>query len=66
MGRTGRPQEGAGKEGYVELIVDTKQNPKDETDFSGTYELIVFRFRGEQDPDGETLKASGKVSCSVG
>lgn len=61
-----REQEGAGKEGYVELIVETRQNPDDETDFSGTYELIVFRFQSEQGPDGQTLKANGKVSCSVG
>jgi hypothetical protein len=61
-----REREGTGKEGYVELFVETKQNPNDETDFSGTYELIVFRFLSEQDPDGRTLKAKGKVSCSVG
>ena len=59
-------REGTGKEGYVELFVETKQNSKDETDFSGTYELIVFRFLGEKDPDGQTIKAKGKVKCSVG
>lgn len=61
-----RESENTGKEGYVELFIETKQNPKDETDFSGTYELIVFRFLGDQDADGNTLKAKGKVSCSVG
>lgn len=61
-----RERPGDGLHGYMELVVETKQNPDDETDFSGTYELIVFRFQSEQDPDGQTLKANGKVSCSVG
>ena len=61
-----RERDGTGKEGYAELFIETKRNSKDDTDFSGTYELIVFRFLGEQDPEGKTLKAKGKVSCSVG
>ena len=61
-----REQEGAGKEGYVELIVDTKQNPDDETDFSGTYELIVYYMLTANASEGKTFKAKGTVSCSVG
>jgi hypothetical protein len=52
--------------GYTELVVETKQNPKDETDFSGTYELTVYHMLTANASEGTTLKSKGKVSCSVG
>jgi hypothetical protein len=61
-----RERDGTGKEGNAELFIETRRVSKGDTDFSGTYELIVFRFLGEHDPEGKTIKAKGKVSCSVG
>lgn len=61
-----RERTGEGLHGYVELVVETKQNPKDETDFAGTYELTVYHLTSESDSEGKTLKAKGKVACSVG
>jgi hypothetical protein len=61
-----RERPGEGLHGYVELILETKQNPKDETDFAGTYELTVFDMPSEGSAEGRTLRAKGKISCSVG
>lgn len=61
-----RERPGEGHHGYVELIVETKQSPKDETDYSGSYELIVYYLAPGTEADWKTLKAKGKVSCSVG
>ena len=52
--------------GYVELIIETIQDPDDETAFSGTYELIVHDVPAAEGAEGITLNAEGKVSCSVG
>jgi hypothetical protein len=62
-----REREGDAPHGYVELIVKTQQNARedDETAFDGTYELTVYEV-GPSDGEGRTLKADGKVSCSVG
>lgn len=61
-----RERPGNGLPGYTELVVEAKQNPKDETDFSGTYELIVYYMLTASASEGKTLKAKGKVACSVG
>lgn len=52
--------------GYVELIIETIQNPEDETAFTGTYKLIVHDVPASDGAEGITLDAEGKISCSVG
>ena len=52
--------------GYVELIIETIQEPDDETAFSGTYKLIVHDVPASEGAEGMTLDAEGKISCSVG
>lgn len=61
-----REREGDAPHGYVELIVKTQQNARDddETAFDGTYELTVYEVATEG--KGKTLTAQGKASCSVG
>lgn len=59
-----RPADAA--HGYVELIVETRQSQDDETEFSGTYKLTAFEAGTSSTAEGRTLKAEGKVSCSVG
>jgi hypothetical protein len=61
-----REREGEAAHGYVELIVETKVKPDDETVFEGTYKLQVYDTGTEKDGEALTLKAEGKVSCSVG
>lgn len=61
-----RERTGESPHGYVELVVETKQSSKDETSYSGTYELIVYFLAPRTEADWKTLKAKGKVSCSVG
>jgi hypothetical protein len=60
-----REREGNAPHGYVELIVTTEQNARDddETAFDGTYELTVYEAA---EPENKTWTAKGKVSCSVG
>lgn len=62
-----REREGDGPHGYVELIVTTEQNARDddETAFEGAYELTVYET-SPSEGEGKTLKAQGKASCSVG
>lgn len=62
-----REREGDAPHGYVELILKTEQNARDDDDtaFDGTYELTVYEV-GASDGEGKTLKANGKASCSVG
>ena len=52
--------------GYVELIIETIQDPDDETAFSGTYKLIVYDVPTSEGAQGVTFDAEGKISCSVG
>lgn len=52
--------------GYVELIIETIQDPDDETAFSGTSKLIVYDVSTSEGAQGVTLDAEGKISCSVG
>ena len=60
-----REREGDAPHGYVELIVKTEQDAKDddESAYDGTYELSVYEV-GE--PEGRTWTATGKASCSAG
>jgi hypothetical protein len=61
-----REREGNEPHGYVELVVETKQNPDNETDFRGTYKLTVYDTPAGPTGEGETLTATGSASCSVG
>lgn len=56
----------AAGQGYVELIIDTRQEAGDETAFNGTYKLTVYHLASPSDAEGKTLSATGTVSCSVG
>ena len=60
-----REREGSGPHGYVELIVRTEQNARDDDEaaFDGAYELTVYEVAK---PESRTWTANGKVSCSVG
>ncbi len=52
--------------GYVELVVETKQSPDDETAYDGTYELQIDDTTDVKDGEGRKLEAEGKAACSVG
>jgi hypothetical protein len=59
-----REQPGAAPHGYVELIVETKQAGRDETDYRGTYILFVHHLR-EGEAEGKTVTLRGRAACSV-
>lgn len=61
-----REREGEAAHGYVELIVETKLKPDDETVFEGTYKLEVYDTGKQKDGEALKLEAEGKASCSVG
>jgi hypothetical protein len=61
-----RERDSEAPHGYVELIVETKRSPDDETVFEGTYKLEVFDMSKAKDGEGLKLAAEGKASCSVG
>lgn len=61
-----RERQGDAAHGYVELIVEAKQSPDDETVFQGAYKLEVYDMTGAKDGEGRKLEASGKAACSVG
>jgi hypothetical protein len=52
--------------GSVELVVETRRTPKDETEYRGRYELTVFTLASPQDSTPKTLKARGRAACSLG
>jgi hypothetical protein len=63
-----RDLEGDKQPGSVELVVETKRVPQDETAYRGTYTLTV-----STPPEGagegaaaKTLKARGRAGCSLG
>ena len=56
---------GAGLHGTLELIVEAKQAQRDETEFRGTYVLIVYHIPAEG-ADGKTITLRGRAACSVG
>jgi hypothetical protein len=60
-----REREGEGQ-GSVELVVETRQAAKDETEFSGSYVLTVSSQEAAQGTPARTLKARGRASCSLG
>lgn len=61
-----RERAGDAPHGYVELIVTTQQNARDddESAYEGSYELTEYDV-GEHEGQAKTLTANGKVSCSV-
>ncbi|MGE0024001.1 MAG: hypothetical protein AB7S70_10270 [Hyphomicrobium sp.] len=61
-----REREGSAAHGYVELIIETRQSPDDETAFAGTYEITVYDVGVSPGGEGRTWTAKGKVACSVG
>jgi hypothetical protein len=61
-----REREGAAPHGYVELVVTTRQREDDETAYDGAYKLTVYDVGSASDAEGKTLRAEGKISCSVG
>jgi hypothetical protein len=61
-----RERPGNGLHGYMELIIDAKQSPKNEAQFFGNYELTVYEMTTLNAMDAKTLKAKGPISCSVG
>jgi hypothetical protein len=50
--------------GSVELVVETRQSRRDETEYRGRYELTVTTLG--QDSTAKTLKARGRATCSFG
>lgn len=50
----------AGPHGFVEIIVETRSPGEDDTDYEGTYKLIIFVAEARE------LVFNGKASCSVG
>lgn len=52
--------------GYVELILETKQSPDDETVFEGTYRLVIYDMTDAKDGEGRMHEAQGTAACSVG
>lgn len=63
-----REREGDAPHGYVELIVKTEQDARDddETAYGGTYELSVYDVGSPSAPEGRIWTATGKASCSAG
>ncbi|MDQ8698196.1 hypothetical protein [Hyphomicrobium sp. LHD-15] len=61
-----REREGDAAHGYIELILETKQSPDDETVFQGTYKLQVYDTTNTKDGEGQKFEAEGKAACSVG
>lgn len=61
-----REREGDAPHGYIELILEAKQSPDDETVFEGTYKLGVYDMTDAKDGEGRKLEAQGKAACSVG
>jgi hypothetical protein len=52
--------------GYVELIVQTRQHGREETDYRGSYVLNVYHLPDGSSSEGKTLTLRGKAACSVG
>lgn len=52
--------------GSVELVIETRRRPDDETDYAGRYVLRVFEVGGTAGAEGKELIYKGKVTCSVG
>lgn len=48
----------------VDLLIETKASPKDESSYRGTYELTINYMTAAKDGDSKELKARGKVVCS--
>ena len=49
-----------GPHGFIEIIVETHAPGEDDTDYEGTYRLVIFVAEGEE------MVFNGKASCSVG
>ena len=61
-----RDVEGEKQQGSVELVVETKRAPKDETAYRGSYALTVTAAPAGGAAASKTLKARGRASCSLG
>lgn len=51
--------------GYVELIVETKRVPREESSYRGTYVLIVYDVPAAQGAEAKTVTLRGRAACSV-
>ncbi|MFL5233011.1 MAG: hypothetical protein ACJ8DM_08815 [Microvirga sp.] len=60
-----RERDGEGQ-GSVELVVETRRAANDETAFSGSCVLTVSGEDAAPGAPARTLKARGRVSCSLG
>lgn len=60
-----REREGDAPHGYIELIVETKRTPDDETQFAGTYSLRSYDTAVMKNDEAQTLSHDGKATCSV-
>ena len=58
--------EGNAPHGSVEVVIETRQTPRDELEYAGTYVLNVFYMAPEPGGDGKTFTAHGRASCSAG
>lgn len=61
-----RERPGNAAHGFVELVVETTQEPDDETAFSGTYKLVVYDVGSPSSGEGRTWRAEGAATCSAG
>lgn len=46
--------------GFIEIVIETRAPAEDDTDYEGTYKLIIFVAEGKESV------FNGKASCSVG
>lgn len=51
--------------GYVEIIVETKRVPREESSYRGTYVLVIYDVPTAQGVEAKTVTLRGRASCSV-
>ena len=61
-----RETEGDVAHGYVEIIIETNSPSNDDSDYSGTYKLIVYTLEDKAVPEGKDMIFEGEATCSVG
>jgi len=60
-----REREGKGPFGYLDLVLNTR-GAGDEINYRGTYALTIYHLTPDDASEGKTIKARGRVSCSIG
>jgi len=60
-----RERDGQGPFGYLDLVLNTR-GAGDEINYRGTYALTIYHLPSDASSEGKTVKARGRVSCSIG